>query len=264
MAFGACPEPVSLAAVAGELDRAEAAFLAADVEGFHGGVDRAVLSLPCLGEVLAPAVAARLHRARGLDQYVRGDAVSARSSFAAARAVAPELGLSSLLPEGHEALVLFAEADSAGATVRLDPPAEGSLWFDGTSSLDRPADRPTVVQVVARTGALSATRYALPGDPVPAYPVAVVVPTDPPGAPERRRGGRAAWLVVSGVGAATSAVLYGMASASAAEFEGPAPAAWGPADLAVQRDRTNRLVAGSAAAGGVAVVGAVAFAVGSR
>ncbi len=262
-AAAGCPEPVSVAAVTGEIDRAEAAFLAADVEGFHGAVDRALVSLPCLSEVLPVPVAGRFHRVHGLDQYVRGDAVAARLSFAASRSVAPEVGLSALLPEGHEALLLFAESTTPGATVRLDPPAAGSLWFDGVSGLDRPSDRPTVIQVVGGSGAIDATRYALPGDAVPAYPIAVVVPEEV--VEERRgRGARAVWLVVGGLGAVGSGVLYGMASASAAEFQGAVPNTWGPTDLAAQRDRTNRLVLGSAAAGGVAAVGVVGFALGGR
>lgn len=241
-----CAEDIDPARWSVHLDQAEAAFSALDEAAFDKEMDVAAIELPCLSRPLRPDQAARYHRLIGLRLYVRDEEDAARAAFAAARAVEPMGALpSALLPPGHAARALADSATTPGRTESVLQPKDGALWFDGVPGTERPADRPTVIQLELE-GAVATSRYLAPGDAMPTYqPAPLASPV------VRRRLGLGVGIGL-GVG---SAALYGLAAASAAQFEGSLPAdSWDRGGAEQLAARTNRLVYASAATG---VVGGV-------
>lgn len=236
-----CAEDVDPSRWTQHLEQAEAAFSSLDEATFDKEMDLAAIELPCLARPLRPDQAARYHRLVGLRLYVRDEEDAAREAFAAARAIEPMGALpSALLPPGHAARALADSATSPGRTDAVLQPKGGELWFDGVPGTERPADRPTVVQLEL-DGAVATSRYLAPGDAMPPYAAA------PLASPVVRR--RLALGVGIGLGVG-SAALYGAAAASAAQFEGPLSAEdWDRQEVEGLADRTNRLVYASAATG---------------
>lgn len=226
---------------------AEAAFADRDEPAFDAAMTRLGDVLPCLDAVVSSPLAGRYHRLVALRLYARGDQEGARLAFAAARAVDPFGAIpSALLPAGHAARALAAEASTPGATA-LVRTQRASWHFDGVATDDRPLDRPTVAQL-ERAGGIATSRYLAPGDPLPAagprHPVA-----------HRVASGVGAGLLVGALG------FYGAGLRTAAVFEGPQPAGATRDDLVGLQRRANRFVAVSAGLGaagiGVCAVAAV-------
>lgn len=257
-----CPEAFSLSDWTRDLDRAEDRFAELEVGAFHAAMDAAAVRLPCLAEAVPPSLAARYHRLVGVALYARDDEEGARLAFAASRFVAPDADLEArLLPEGHEARTLFATATTPGERERVPGPAEGALLFDGTPSLERPLDRPTVAQVLGPDGTVRASGYLGVGDALLPYtPVAGGVRGASTPGQRRRQGARWAGLGVGIAAGAATGLLYGLATASAQRFDDDTfTADYTHADLLAHRRRTNDLVLGSGAAGAVAVAGITTF-----
>ena len=251
-----CPELLPLQRLVEEIDGAERHYMALEASAFSDAVDIVILALPCVGEPVPSTVAARYHVLMGLSWYVRGESAQARASLAAARAADPALSVStSLIPEGHE-LSEWVRTAPPGDSTPVPEALDATLLFDGQQATERPTERPTIVQLVEPSGR-TATLYLPPEEPMPPYPQrAPEAPSggDPPHA--RKRWG---WLAAGGVGLASSAVLYGLASRSASEFAGPLPSEYGRPELLALKNRTNLLVVGSLAAASVGGVGVVLF-----
>lgn len=244
-----CGSPVTSADLRVALDRAESAFSALDVERFTTTMDDIIYEVPCLAEPAQPALAAQLHRLQGIRQFVAHDEQRAAEAFAAARAADPSYVLpTSLVPDGHAIRDLYGRVPlENGSFDALPQPREGTLRFDGVAGNLRPTGWPTLVQVLDGDGLVAQTDYLFPGDAMPAYDADNHVATSvaaPSGRPGRRVGFTLVGATaVSGLGAG---LLYGLASASAADFERDHPD-WDEADLIGQRARTNELVLGSGA-----------------
>lgn len=203
-----CPTlatPVQVEALADEALRAWAVM---DVATFEDASDEVVLLLPCLGRVVDPPLAARLHAVAALRRYRSGGVDAAFPSALAATVLEPrgEL-LADLLDEGHALRERVAEAASErDATERAPAPARGvALWFDGTAGRERPTERATLLQLGPEAGAITTTRYLMPGDPLPAYLTQPRV--------------RTALAIAAGVLAAAAGATYGGAWAERARFD---------------------------------------------
>jgi hypothetical protein len=126
---------------------------------------------------------------------------------------------------------------------------------------------PAIVQVVDGLGQVQVTRYLWAEEPLPAYAVRAAAPDrvetapqpEPVSQPDRRHPW--GWLAVGGLAAGASAVAYVAAADSAATFAGPLPEEYDREALLALRSRTNLLVTGSVAAGGLAAVGITTFVV---
>jgi hypothetical protein len=153
------------------LTQAEQALKALDAEAFSLAMEDAAIMLPCLGAVPPRALAARLHRLRGIELYSAGKEDSARQALRAAKVLEPDFGFAEdLFPQGHALPDFWAELpveqpQDIGAPV----PQDATVHFDGARSLKRPTDRATLFQHLSRQGRVRTTRYLMPSDPLPLY-----------------------------------------------------------------------------------------------
>lgn len=251
-----CAAPATRADLQDTLQRAESAFSALDVETFTRSMDDAIFLVPCLTEVVEAPSIARLHRLQGIRQFVANQEDRAVEAFAAARATDAAYQLPVwLVPEGSAIRDLYGRMPLENGTSETVPaPVAGALRFDGVVSQDRPGSWSSFLQILDGTGKVVATAYLFPGDALPAYtaqePVAVA--TAPSGG--TRRPSRKVGLALASVSAGAvlgAGALYGLASASAADFSEDHPE-WDESDLLLSRSRTNNLVIASGALGAVA------------
>lgn len=241
------------------LDRAETALTDLDIEGFQRNVRDAEALLPCVGTRLSSPVIADFHRFWALRAFGVRDPL-ARQAFAAARSLEPGYRFpETLIPSGNPVLQEYIAVDpGASSTERVDAPADGVLLFDGRSTLERPIDRPVVVQLATDLG-VNFTAYVLPDMPLPTY---VALREAPPGTPPSvaRGSPRIPLLVGTSAAAVLTGTLYGVALAGQARYKDldrdPVP------DVALPglRARTNALVVASAATATATVGAGVALA----
>ncbi|MDP6931980.1 MAG: hypothetical protein QGG40_03650 [Myxococcota bacterium] len=238
-----CPTPYDNPALATRLHEAEQAFGTLDLEGFDRARDDASVMLPCLGEVIEPGVAASFHRLRGIAWYLAGDGSNAERSFAASRALDPDLGLPlELVPAGHAMREVFDAVALDNPTWEpLPAPRTARVYLDGREGPRRSRTWPSIIQVVDEDGSLQQTAYVWPDEAAPRYEVrepvateAVQVPSvDMAGetfTPEPSEGpGRLVWgggLTLGG-GVVLAAVGYGQARVTAGKLDrAPEAQAW--------------------------------------
>jgi hypothetical protein len=257
-------------------ERAQEAFGATKVGEFQAAIAEVDSLVPCLMEPVDPAVAALVHRMKGLSAFIERDQDKAREAFAAARALEPGYSWpEELIPWGHPLLGLYRALPVEEASFDSVPaPAAGWVYMDGRPSEPRPLEWPVILQVSDAEGAIHLSGYLWPGDPLPEYgldiaasepPQPVPTPVAEPELPVTvaatsttvRTGPRPAWLVGAGAAAVTSGVLYALAARSHGEYwDDQTPYT----ELDAARGRTNGLVLASAGAAGVALgTGVVAF-----
>jgi hypothetical protein len=179
-----CVETVGTPAVTQALLESETAFAARDLPTFNAAIERAESALPCVSNVVVPALAARMHLVEGLRWFVtstgEGDSSSSRAktAFAAYRMLeGAETEPPALIPTDitHPLRqAFFAAPLNAAAAVPVPPVAsqQGALRFDGAAVHARPTDRPTVFQRLDGSARVRSTVYLWPEDPLPAYPQA--------------------------------------------------------------------------------------------
>ena len=216
LAQAGCDAEATNASLGAVLDEAMVAYESLDVEGFSGATRRATDTLPCLSEVITPALAARLHRFRGLEAFVQRDLEMAELSFAAARALQPTYELpESLVPAGHPVLTHY-QARPLEDFERVDVarPATGSLWLDGERGTSRLTGLPVIFQLEDST--VTGTELIAPGADLPRYPVeGGKPPKKPKGAgPEVNIG-----LLAAGAGATVvGGILWGLHASRGARW----------------------------------------------
>lgn len=162
-AAAACPAPVPLDRLDAALDEVEAAWLSLDSARYEAATSAFTAQLPCVASPASPPVAARIHRAEALIAWGAGDRERAAHALRSAHVLAPGwTPPEGWLPEGLQ--------PSAGdlPPVRVNAPRDGSLWFDGAATNERPTDRATLLQWGA-PGALAGTTWLAPADPLPDY-----------------------------------------------------------------------------------------------
>lgn len=171
-ALAAC-EPLSGERFRLLVDDAEAAWTRLDTAAFTVWTDSLAASFPCLAETTERALVARYHRLQGLRAFIVRDSPRARAAFAATRAVEPAAGLpTTFAPEGHPLQAEFRAVplDSV-MTESVPQAADGTLSFDAAVGRDRPLNIPTVFQWRGADGAVRATAYVWPDEPLPTYPI---------------------------------------------------------------------------------------------
>lgn len=234
------------------MDDAEAAFSDLNLDAFHASLDALGFAVPCLGAPLAPEQAARFHRLQGLRQFLANEENAALRSFQAAQAADPSYRFpTTLVPEGHAILDLYARAATPAPTLPSAPALEGVVYVDGRPQAPMPTSGPALVQVVHQGRVLS-TAYHLPGD-APSYALAAE-PRFSMAAPERGPILGASALALrrprffAGLGIGALA-LGGWALAAQAQgtYQQPQPT-WGEAELRRQERLTNGLTLGAGAA----------------
>lgn len=173
-----CPTTSAPSEVETRLSNAETALKTLDIEAFSLAMEETTIMLPCLDGMPAVALAAKLHRLRGIELYTAGKMDLARQALRAAKVLEPDFTFSAgTFPKGH-ALVDFyaaisvnnsAETRQAPAHIGAPVPRDAKVAFDGRFTLERPSDRATVFQHLSPSEVVLTTRYLLPKDPLPTY-----------------------------------------------------------------------------------------------
>jgi hypothetical protein len=147
----------------GSLEQAQSAFYAMDLQAFRKASDEAALLAGCLKDRVSPALAAKVHRVRGLREYVEGHDAEAKAAFAAARRVEPGYAFpTSVAAADHPVRETYATAPPV-QLAQPAPASDGRLEFDGVPG-GRPVGVPTLAQVVARNGTVLQGSYLSPDD----------------------------------------------------------------------------------------------------
>jgi hypothetical protein len=214
-----CGAPTRLLELDSALGEAELAISALEAESLATAVAHAREVLPCLGEGIGSAAAARWFRVTGIERFISGDAGAAADRFRAARSLEPGYPLDSAL--GKPLLEAWAAASpSEGSwTAPLPPPAAGWLQVDGRRTSMAPSDRPYLAQGFDRSGAIAWTEEVSAGA-LPQHAL-VTAGAEPPSRPERERepGGGHGSLVLLGAGLLTAGLGAG-AMAWSADLQG--------------------------------------------
>ncbi|MCB9671796.1 MAG: hypothetical protein H6734_20130 [Alphaproteobacteria bacterium] len=174
VAQDACSSTATNLDVAGHAFQAQEAFAALDAEAFATHRDALYAAVPCAGEPLSSATLSGFYLVRALDGFLRRAPEDIRANVAALAEVEPTPPPARVTPRGHpvrEAWELAREA-GPGPRVGLPVPEGARLRIDGADVLERPVERPTVVQLVQLGGRVGWTRALQPGEAVPAYPEA--------------------------------------------------------------------------------------------
>jgi hypothetical protein len=206
LVVGTCLGPSTPSEVATRLQAAESAFASLDDQAFARSLEDAALLLPCLDEVVSPALSASYHRMEGLRLFALGQESDAVLALRTSRHLEPAYSFpQELLSKDHFLTRLYLDLPTEeGATTRPPPPLQGALWFDGRAADRRPTERTTIFQVVSEDGRVGQTAYLRVDAPLPEY------------AAVRRVRNRL--LVASGAAVAGSAVFGGLALANRSAF----------------------------------------------
>ncbi|GDX78722.1 hypothetical protein LBMAG42_05330 [Deltaproteobacteria bacterium] len=258
--------PATVAEFAAAIDDAENAFASLDLAGLRTSVADATGEIGCLPGAIPPILAARLHRVEALRAFADADEGAARRALLAARVLDPTGELPPrVVPADHPIRKLDPGPQSqAPASVVVPAPTAGHVVFDGSVRLDRPSDRPTVLQLVDNRGAVTLGAYLWPEASMPPYSIAVATASSggTSTATVRPRSGHVSvpLAIVGGVGLAAAGVTYALAGSSHAEFIDPATP---NSEIPVLYETTNTLVYASIACAAVGVgTGATAVIVG--
>lgn len=234
VAGATCPEKVHASRLELLLDDAEAAWSRLDTDTFGKVADQLAAEIPCLAEPPDRAFAARYHRLQGLRAFAARDSVRARSAFAASRRLEPAALLpSTFAPAGHPIQDTFVALPTEAVTTRpVPPPTDGNVYFDAAKTRERPANVPTLFQWRDASGAVRATAYVWPTEPLPAYP--------------SKRPGVSPRPVLLGAAGATGVLALGLTATTVLASD----AYWDPATPRERLDGLRGLVNG---AGGAAI-----------
>jgi hypothetical protein len=273
----ACDHPTTRAELSGALGSAEASFKTMDLPAFQSGFGAATSALGCLGETVQPLDAARYHRAAGLAAFFGRDVPGAQKAFAAARALDPAFAWDgNAAPAGGPVQIAYSTLSVENPQRKaLDVPTTVTLQVDGAAATTRPVAWPSIVQILAPSGAVLSTNWLRAEDAVPlpaALPMASGAGSESAAdgtgsssttstqAVSRKSSLKVPLLVTAGVAAAGAAALYGGALATKSEFE----ASTDYHEMESLVGTNNALFWGSVGAGGLAVASGVsAFVVGS-
>jgi hypothetical protein len=242
----ACADPIGIPELEAKLDAAETAFADLDDAGFRDDVNElGGLLLPCVGQAIPPALAARYERVVALQLHGIGDHAGAVGAIHASKARDPEFRFDdAFLPADHPVRLAWDASPTVQRTHTVPEAREGTLLFDGLATRARPKDDPAIVQVLDAGGNAVHTVYLGARSPLPAYDIV----------PRRRN----ALLVASGATLAASAATLGAAWGAHGGLYGDASDQGLPAEpILADRARTNALAVTS----GVLLVGGVGLGV---
>ncbi len=230
IAQATCPRPVSAAALARFISKADVAFAQMDAEAFRAARWEADKSIPCLGQAIQAGQAAAYYRMQALGSFMDQDHARTVGWFKSVFAVAPQYVLpETLAPDGHPMRIDFEVAQGAPrlSGEPVPRPALGVIRVDGKTAAELPQDRPFLWQHTDGDGRVRATTVVQPGMQPPRYATLrgyQAIPRDRRSGPvTRARRNRSHGLsvplaVLSGCTAIASGVSYAVASSKAQRF----------------------------------------------
>jgi hypothetical protein len=222
-ASAVCPELAPL------LTTATDAFADMDDATFLTTMEEAESALACAEVVLTPAVAAAWHQASALKALIDGDDDATLASLRAMHGAQPDTLLpAEIAPAGGPLARKHAEAIALTDPVSaLGAPAHVTTYVDGSTSNERPTERPALLQVVHQdaltfSGVLAAGAQppAWPADPAPppmAAAPAAPTPSYTPPAAARRGPGALGWSTMALGGSAAG--LFGTSVAMRLQYD---------------------------------------------
>ena len=263
------------------LDAAESAFERRQLDALVTAEHDAVAVIPCLREAVSTSLAARVHRIEGYSAFLKQESDAAQSSFSAARGAEPAFLLpTTVVPLGHPMRVLYDAASLLPAAVEPLPATSGTIRLDGRTALDRPMDRPALIQHFDPAGGVTLSVLLAPAQPLPTFPPpqpeAETVPLDRTGPavepgtvvalPGTQRASRrqppTGVVVAIGTGAGVAALLYGAAFILRSEYDALDDAEASLDDLESLYAANHGLVIASGVTGGLSLAaGITAFSV---
>ncbi|MBN2797570.1 MAG: hypothetical protein JXX28_00325 [Deltaproteobacteria bacterium] len=176
-ALGAdCSQPVSPQTLDADAQDAMLAFALMDDEAFLDTAAKVFEQLGCADRPLPSNTAATMHRLKGMRAFFLGDGSTTLLAFRAAQHIQPDYTLSArIAPEGGKLWRSWDAAAHASSPGMIDlRVAPGySVLVDGTAAAQRPAEFPSIVQIVDPAGALLWTGLLDPQDPLPWYALRV-------------------------------------------------------------------------------------------
>ncbi|MBM74263.1 MAG: hypothetical protein CMK59_02580 [Proteobacteria bacterium] len=163
-----CPAPIPAAMFRKKLDDVEEAIEQRDGYLLKGRMEKVENILPCVVQPLSSELAGEYHLLKGIDLWIHRNQEMAQLYFSAARALGDhdEL-LQKYYPPGHQLVQDYIEALDLAEFKKVEPPAEGFLYFDGRENNKRPVYRPTIFQYYVDDHLL--TFVLEPQDPIPSY-----------------------------------------------------------------------------------------------
>jgi hypothetical protein len=163
-----CETATTEADVQAGIDAGLAAFSAMEPDAMAVAETQTLQAVSCLGAVLPPPAAARVHGLVGMAAFVAQDADRELSALAAARAVDPGFTWpEETVPAGHALRKDLAAAATPAPGQPLELDKGLTAWSDGVEATVVPPGRPALLQVGASTDDLSASAWRMPGDPLP-------------------------------------------------------------------------------------------------
>jgi hypothetical protein len=209
-----CIEAVSSNEFAQQVSLGDAAFAEMDGDAFNAALFWVSEALPCLSDGLSAGQVTSLHRLQALSAFSARDPSMTTLFLQSVLSTAPNYELpDSIAPDGHPLRLHF---DVAHGMPKVPPrpvptPRKGWIQVDGQSALAVPQERPFVFQYFDENGIPEHSALLMPGMEIPRYPRSMGedLPVKLP------------LVVLSGVSALSSGVLYLMSSRAEASFWDP-------------------------------------------
>jgi hypothetical protein len=162
--------PADAAAVDARVQRAYEAYAVMDTDALFSAHRDAREAVGCLAELIEPELVASFHGVAGLAAFLTEDDEGTLAAFSAALAADPSWRLPDrVAPEGTVLVELQQQAASRGVGPRSPLVNHDGfvLMIDGEPSLERPSERPCVLQVLTEDWELLWSGALLPEDGLP-------------------------------------------------------------------------------------------------
>ncbi len=180
-----CPSSFEPGALEEGLEAAEGAYAELQTERFLEAVAAIDAALPCLSGPVPPALAAQLHRVKGLQAFVQDHAAyRPAAAFGACRAILGPAGWTAELGEGNALHGLFRMSVLPSASEPIPIPAVGTLYIDGVGTTERNPYGAAFFQLQHPDGSTTSS-YVWPLEAPPAYEQVFVESTPATGHPQR-------------------------------------------------------------------------------
>lgn len=155
---GDCSIPIPQSMFDTKLNDVEEALRNRDSDLMTQKMEQLTDSIPCLAQPVTQVQASRYHTLQGISQFLKKDIDKAQLYFSSARAANSQAEIKTdFYPEGHMIHNLFSTAPEVSDGENLEPPAKGSLLFDGLNSSTRPLYRPTIYQHIQNGKSISSS-----------------------------------------------------------------------------------------------------------
>ena len=137
-------------------------------------------TLNCMNEPVSQEFASQYFIMQGILIWAAGEQDVSARYFSAAKNVQPDIKISTaIFPETHEIHTALKYAPKSPETIEVTVGEGEKIYFDGTESLSRPVDRPTIYQLMDSSGSVVSTKIIDKGEDLPNQPKPIEEPSAP-------------------------------------------------------------------------------------